>query len=123
MVNIRTQVIETLENIAGAEHVKAFRPEGDVSLPLLTYAEITNTHDSKWLERNTYQIDIWASTFGEVVDYMLEVNAAMEELGFRRTYTSPDTAARVDKDLYHKAISYLIAMDTQNEWVLRELNN
>ncbi len=116
MVNIREQVVEKLKTVC--PNVKAVNPEGAVTLPLITYAEVTNTKVGMWHERVTMQVDIRAPTFEQCLQLTDEVNTVMEELNFKRTYTSSDSSCREMKGLYHKAVSYICNINTNINTIL-----
>lgn len=89
-----------------------------MSLPFIVYAEITNVNVSKWMDRVNYQIDCYARTPEEVIDLIYKADASMRDLGFQRTYMSPDTVNREGKDLYHKAANYAANLDLYHENVI-----
>lgn len=109
MVDCRVQIKELLEQIVP---VKMTRPDGDVELPLITYAEITNTTVEKWHDMMDYQVDVYAHTFREVMQIIKQVDEAMATLRATRTYVTPDTQARQDTYLYHKALNYRLHVNT-----------
>ena len=95
-------------------------PEQRPELPLVVYSEITNTHTDMWREECDYQIDVYDSDFESLMDDVLQADAIMIDMGWERTYTSPDTAARMDKDLYHKAMNYHATIDTYHNRIIEE---
>lgn len=110
MTNARVFIKDLLETLGVT--VRQTKPEGKVELPLITYAEITNINIELWHDRFSYQFDVYANTFEEAVDLIHKVDDAVTALGFNRDYVSPDTQARVDTDLYHKAASYTADINT-----------
>ena len=121
MVNNRVQFKETLEAVLGENftgQVKMGRPEGRVVLPLVTYEQVTNVSYAKWQERIEYQVDVFDSTFATCLQYVLAIDDALTELGYVRTYESPDTTSREETDLYHKVLNYYALVDTHNMNIL-----
>ena len=112
MINNRVQIAEALKTIT--DNVRLTRPEGEVTFPLITYAEITNVKISKIEERIEYQVDGHASTFEEIIILMKQIDEVMTNMGWRRTYITPDTQTRQGKDFYKKSANYLARIDTIN---------
>lgn len=112
MIDARVQVKEALEEGFENVPVKMAYPEGDVIFPIVTYAEVTNAHVSKWRDVMDYQIDYHASTFSDCVELMQKGDAIMTGLGFTRTYVTPDANTREGADHYHKATNYTAQVDT-----------
>ena len=112
MIDARVQVKEALEEGFENVPVKMAYPEGDVIFPIVTYAEVTNAHVSKWRDVMDYQIDYHASTFSDCVELMQKGDAIMTGLGFTRTYVTPDANTREGADHYHKATNYTAQADT-----------
>ena len=110
MVNNRVQIAEALETIT--DNVKMCRPEGDVVFPLITYAEITNVNVGIRQDRIEYQIDGHTNTFPEILGLMARIDEVMTGMGWHRTYITPDTQARQDKDFYKKSANYTARIDT-----------
>ena len=110
MVNNRIQIAEALETIT--ENVKMTRPEGDVSFPLITYAEITNVNVGIRQDRIEYQIDGHTNTLPELLVLMAQIDEVMTDMGWHRTYITPDTQARQSKDFYRKSANYTARIDT-----------
>ena len=116
MIDARVQIKGILETVCS--NVKMSYPEGDVTLPIVTYSEVTNTNIGKWEDRIEFQVDVRDSTFSQLMTLMLAVDDAMRAAGWNRTYVSPDTAAREGKDLYHKALNYQANVDTYHTNIL-----
>lgn len=110
MINPRKQIFEALQEIT--ENVKLTRPEGDVTFPLITYAEITNASISPREDRIEYQIDAYASSFGECLALSQDIDDTMTGMGWHRTYVTPDTQTRRGKDFYQKTMNYAARVDT-----------
>lgn len=110
MISCRTQIKDALLTIC--DNVKMERPEGKLTLPLLTYAEITNAMIDKRQARIDFQVDIYESTFAGLIQMTRAVDDVMTGLGWFRTYVTPDANARVGAGLYHKATNYTARIDT-----------
>ena len=110
MTNAREYVKHGLDAIC--DNVKACFPSGNILLPLITYAEVGNTQSAKWKDVIEYQVDVYAGHFEDVLDLTDKACDAMSELGFTRTYVSPDTTCRVDTGLYHKVLSFQATINT-----------
>lgn len=113
MIDVRNQIRRGLLTIT--PNVKMTRPEGDVTFPLITYAEITNVNVGKWEDRIEYQIDGHESTLEKLIDLMQEIDKVMTELGWHRTYITPDTQTRQGKDFYKKSTTYTARIDTYHK--------
>jgi hypothetical protein len=111
MIDARTWLLQKLKTLNAT--VKAGQPEGDLELPLITYSEITNVRVGLWHDQITYQIDAYDGDFDDVVELADKVDELLTPLGFVRTYVSPDSQARIDVNLYHKALSYTVDINTR----------
>ncbi len=111
MLNVRVFIKELLDQLG--YRVRQARPEGDIILPLIVYAETDNVNVGLWHDRLTYQFDVYTNTFSELLDVLDEVDDKIRGLGFQRTYVSPDTTAREDTDLYHKYAVYTADVNTR----------
>lgn len=118
MVNARDQIYDALLTVC--ENVSVIYPEGEVTLPLIVYGEITNTDTSKWLATIEYQVDVYSADFEELIDLADAADAVMREIGFTRDYASSDADARVKTDLYKKALSYHANVDLYHHNILKE---
>ena len=116
MIDARIQVKELLETVCS--NVKAIYPEGDVVLPIVTYAEVTNVNIGKWQDRIEYQIDVRDGTFSSCLELVQSVDGVMTGAGWNRTYESPDSNTREGKDLYHKVLNYSAVVDTYHNNIL-----
>ena len=116
MINARVQIKELLETVC--DNVKVSYPEGAVQLPLITYSEITNTNVGKWQDMLMFQADIYANTFAEAVALTQATDDVMANAGWTRTYTSPDTNAREQKDLYHKVLNFTATVNTHTKNII-----
>lgn len=117
MTNAREMIFETLHGVTGNVHF-AF-PEDGTTMPLITYAEITNTHTGLWQDRIEYQVDAYAESFGEVVELCEGIDGVMAGLGFQRTYATSDTLAREDEH-FHKAMNYVANVNTHEMNIMQE---
>lgn len=118
MIDVREQIYEALTDVF--QNVSMSMPERSLSLPLVVYSEITNTSPSMWREECDFQIDCYSVDFEDLMDDVQKADAIMTDIGFERTYTSPDTDARVEKDLYHKAMNYHGIIDTYHNRLIKE---
>ena len=116
MIDARVQVKEILDSVC--DNVKMVYPEGDVELPLITYGQITNVRVGKWQERIEFQVDIYAGTFADCMDLYEDVDEAIADAGFVRTYESADSLARVSADLYKKTLNYFAVVNTHENNIL-----
>lgn len=116
MINVRNQIKEALETIT--QNVRMMRSEGDITFPLITYGEITNTNVGKWQDRIEYQINGHTGTYEDIVTLMNDIDAVMTEMGWYRTYITPDTQARQAKDFYMKASNYVARVDTHHNYII-----
>lgn len=110
MINARKQIFEALQELT--ENVKLTRPEGDVTFPLITYAEITNVNVSPREDRIEYQVDAYHNTFADCLALSQDIDDVMTGLGWHRTYETPDTQTRRAKDFYQKTLNYAARVDT-----------
>jgi len=109
MISNRVQIKEALETVC--PNVKTERPEGVLNLPLITYGEITNVHVSRYEDRIEYQIDAYASSFVDIIQMTQAIDDVMTNMGWQRTYVTPDGRARVGTGLYQKSLSYVGRVD------------
>ena len=110
MIDCRAQIYDALKTIT--ENVKMSSPEGAVSFPLITYAEITNTYINQREDIIEFQIDGYESSFEELMILMRDIDEVMTGLGWHRNYITPDTRARQSKDFYKKSANYVARVDT-----------
>lgn len=110
MIDVRQWLISQLETIT--PNVLATQPEGKQELPLVIYAEIANVTDELNVDRLGLQVTCYDNSFEGVISLSDQIDELFIGLGFRRTYLSPDTQARVDKDLYQKVMSYTVRVNT-----------
>ena len=118
MLSIHKQISDALKTVVS--NVLRAYPEGKTTLPLITFAEVTNVHASKWRDEVEFEIDVYATTFAEMENKAIEADTVMQGLGFQRTYASPDYSARQDTDFYKKALNYRATIDTYHLNILQE---
>lgn len=111
MISNRVQIKDALLTICN--NVKTERPEGELTLPLITYGEVTNVHVGQYEDRIEYQIDAHASSFPEIIQLTQQIDSVMADMGWTRTYVTPDSNARVGVGLYHKSMSYVARIDVR----------
>lgn len=116
MISNRVQILDALSTVC--ENIKMERPEGALTLPLITYGEVTNVRFSKYIDRIEYQIDAYSDTFLGVVQLTREIDEVMKNMGWERTYVTPDGRARVGNGLYQKAMSYVAKVDIRYNDIL-----
>ena len=110
IISNRVQIKEALLTIC--DNVKMEYPEGQLNLPLVTYAEITNAMVSKREARMDYQIDAYTGSFEDMINLIKDIDNVMTGMGWSRNYVTPDSSARAGAGLYHKAINYTARIDT-----------
>jgi len=110
MTDCRKEIYEALKSVCDTVYMGY--PERDVVLPMITYYEVVNVKDSKWIDSVDVQLDVYANSFEACIDLMQAADAVMCGMHFDRTYTSPDSLAKEGKDLYHKALNYRAKVDT-----------
>lgn len=113
MVDLREQVLAALQTVL--PNTKMGFPEGQETLPLITYFEVTNVQNGHWSERVEFQVDVRTLSFETVVSLANQVDVVMTDMGFNRTYITPDSNTREQHGLYHKAISYVGYIDSLNK--------
>lgn len=116
MINIRKQIYSMLSD-TGVE-VKMTQPSGDIILPLIVYAEITNVNISMRQDRLEYQVDVYHDRFDDCLLLAQHVDYIMTRAGWHRTYKTPDTNAKVKTGLYKIALSYTARVDTLKNEIL-----
>lgn len=117
MVNMREIIADGLLKIC--DNVKMSKPDGDIELPLICYAEMSNTNISIDADRLRYRVAIYTGTFDELVDLTEKVDQFMHtELGFTRTGRTSDGEARIGTDLYLCRIDYSVLVNTILNYVV-----
>lgn len=113
MINARRQVADALLTVC--ENVKMSRPEGDVELPLICYAETYNNPINIAYDRIKWRVAVYAGTFAELVRLTAAADNVMSEvLGWTRTGKSSDESSRIGTDLYLCKLDYsgIVKKDT-----------
>lgn len=104
MIDAREQIKDLLLTVCS--NVKMSKPDGDVELPLICYAETSNLPVNVAYDRISWRIAVYANTFEGIVDLISGVEDAMTGLGFSRTSITPDDESHIGTDLYLKKIDY-----------------
>lgn len=114
MIDCREQIIQVLLDICPTVRAPGSEADADgkIHLPMIVYAEIANAKQGTFTEQIIFQIDAYGHDLEETITMTAAINNTMEALGFFRTYTSPDTAARIEKGLYKKTTSYTTTVNT-----------
>lgn len=118
MINAREQVKDALKTVCN--NVKMSRPEGEVNLPLVVYAEMSNVPVNKAYTRLKWRVAIYCNTFSELVDLVERVDNVMSStLGYTRTSKTSDDEARVGTDLYLCRLDYAGLVDTKINGIIK----
>lgn len=106
------------------DNVKMSKPAGDITLPLICYAETSNAAINIASDRVRFRVAVYASTFQELVDLSQRVDSVMaHSLGFQRTATTPDSDALIGTDLYLKRIDYTCTINkADGGYIIRNSN-
>lgn len=105
MINARQQVYDALLTVCN--NVKMSRPEGEIQLPLIVYAEMANVPVNKAYVRIRWRVAVYCSTFKNLVELVDATDNVMSEtLGFTRVNKTPDADARIGTDLYLCRLDY-----------------
>lgn len=109
MLNPRKQVLEQLETVCRT--VKMTRPEGDVVLPLITYAMVTDVNIGPFEDRIEFQVDCYTDDFADCLALARNADSVMTGLGYHRTYVTPDSQVRRSESLFQITMSYAARVD------------
>lgn len=112
MINARSFIANHIKDKTGYK-VRQVRPEGNSALPIVVYSEISNSNTRLWTDTIEYQFDVYAAKYDEAVEMLSNVDEAITELGFIRTYTSSDLEAREESGVYHLLGSYRAVVNTR----------
>lgn len=104
MIDIRKGFKKRLETLC--DNVTVSPPLNTLTLPLLTYSQVSDAPLSRMYNTLSYQVDVFAGSFAEAVELAGKVDDLMEQDGWSKTYQSPDSSAYVGTDLYHIVLSY-----------------
>ena len=118
MTDIREQVKNALMTVT--KNVKMSKPSGDVELPLICYAEMSNVSVNIAHDRVKYRVAVYANSFEELVNIVSKVDAIMcKILGFQRTGKSSDDEAKVGTDLYLCRLDYTATINLIYNYIIR----
>ena len=118
MINAREQVADALEQVCA--NVKMSRPEGNVELPLICYACTGDLDVNVAYARVQWRVAVYHMSFAELVDLVHQVDAVMNgELGYTRTYETPDYDAKLGTDFYLKRLDYSALVNKEAYSVVR----
>lgn len=118
MTDARELVGNALKTIT--PNVKMSKPDGKVKLPLICYAETSNTVVNIAYDRVKYRVAVYASTFEQLVDLIDQVDAQMHDtLGFTRTAKTSDGDARAGTDLYLCRMDYSAMINKIYNYIVR----
>lgn len=117
MINAREQIKDLLLTVC--DNVKMSRPEGDVELPLICYAETVNTPVNIAYDRLGWRVAIYAGTFDELVTLTAQADDVMQSIGFTRTGKTGDDSARIGTDLYLCRLDYRAIVNTKTKTVIK----
>ena len=118
MTDMREKVKDAL--LIVTDNVKMTKPSGDVELPLLCYAETSNTSINIAHDRVKYRVAVYAGSFEELVEIVEKVDKIMcNVLGFQRTGKSSDENAKIGTDLYLCRLEYTATVNLIYGYILR----
>ena len=118
MTNLREMIGEGLQEIT--PNVKMSKPDGQVELPLICYAETSSVNVNIAHDRVKYRVAVYANTFEELVDLTDQADGLMhEKLGFTRTAKTSDADARVGTDLYLCRLDYTALINLIYNYIVR----
>lgn len=116
MINIKPAVFELLSSINGAK-VSYFHPESFVTLPAISYFELSNstkvrTDGRERLAEIAIQIDVWAKSSSEASSLAEDVDNKMVSIGFTRSFSGDLFESR--SKIHHKSMRFkgIINVDT-----------
>ena len=118
MTDMREKVKNAL--LIVTDNVKMAKPSGDVTLPLICYAETSNTSINIAHDRVKYRVAVYAGSFEELVEIAEKVDKIMcNVLGFQRTGKSSDENAKIGTDLYLCRLDYTATVNLIYGYILR----
>jgi hypothetical protein len=118
MVDLREKVGNGLKTVT--DNVKMSKPDGDVSLPLICYAETSNTNVNIAYDRMKYRVAVYANTFEELTALIESVDNLMVDIfGMTRTSKTPDGDSRVGTDLYLCRLDYSCLYNLIYNYIVR----
>ena len=121
MIDARRFIRERLLSVC--DNVKMSKPDGDVALPLICYAEAENAPPSPGLSglytRLGWRVACYANSFEELCQLVQGVDGVMvDDLGFTRTNKMADDQARIGTDLYLCRLTYSALVNEQERTIL-----
>lgn len=118
MIDAREQVGNLLSTVCS--NVKVTKPDGDVELPLVCYAQTMNERVNVAYDRIRWRVAVYASTFEELVSLTDQVDDVMgETLGFTRVSRSSDENAHIGTDLYLCRLDYSGVVQRSTGYVIK----
>lgn len=118
MLDYRDQVAEALETVC--DNVRMTKPDGDIELPLICYAQTGNNPVNMLYDRLRWRIAVYCNTFEELVQLTDKVDGIMSgRFGFTRTNRTGDDSARIGTDLYLFRIDYSGIVNRETGGVIR----
>lgn len=118
MTDMREQIKNALLTVTN--NVKMSKPSGDIELPLICYAEMSNVSVNIAHDRVRYRVAIYANSFEELVAIVSKVDAIMcRALGFQRTGKSSDDESKVGTDLYLCRLDYTATINLIYNYIVR----
>ena len=118
MIDAREQICKELSTVCN--NVKMSKPDGDVELPLICYAEMGNIPVNMAYVRLKWRVAVYANTFEELVALVSGVDDVMSDrLGFTRTGKTPDEQAHIATDLYLCRLDYSGLVNVQTLGVIK----
>lgn len=90
MKNYDDNLVSALKTILPTHHELALTSK--TGTPCISYQELNNyveaNGDTLGYSRINYQIKVWGNRIGELIEYMLQIDAALRPLGFTRISTN-----------------------------------
>lgn len=118
MIDVREIVANGLLSVI--PNVKMSKPSGDVDLPLICYAETSNTAINIASDLLKYRVAIYANTFEEMNELYAKVDNVMSHcIGMQRTATTSDADSNIGTDMYLKRIDYACTLNKAGGYIIR----
>ena len=118
MIDAREQIASALETVCS--NVKMSRPDGDVELPLVCYACMENLDVNAAYAHLRWRIACYCNSFEDVVDMVHQIEAVMNgELGYTKTYETPDDNTKLGTDFYLKRLDFSALVNKERYTVIR----
>lgn len=118
MIDAREQIKNALETIC--DNVKMSKPAGDVEFPLICYACISNDTINIAYDRLRWRVTAYCNTFTDLIGLVASIDGVMNgELGYTRTYETPDDEAKKGTDFYMKRLDYSAMVNKEHYTVIR----